>query len=150
MVHHFAVTASLLAIALVVVWLCSLGLWAMRDPFQRLQFNSPVVTIAAFCVLVAVWLEDPAWQSKIKMTIIAVLLAVMNSVLSHGTARAIRIRQLDRWPPSPDEKIPVYGNKGIAGAPPFAPRDSDPSSASSSGKPSSGKRSSRKPSSGER
>lgn len=92
----------------------------MRDAYQRLHYNAPVVLLSSVLVLAAVWLESSDWQSRIKVTFIFLVLAVTNSVLSHATARAIRIREKDAWPPTADEKIPVHVGKGTAGVPPFS------------------------------
>ena len=113
MIQHFAITATLLTIAVLLAWACSIGLLVMRDPYQRLNFSSPL-TISVLCILATVWVEESAWQAKIKMTIIAVVVALMNSVLVHTTARAIRIREQGQWPVKPEERIPTAGEDGAA------------------------------------
>ena len=60
-----------------------------------------------FLICIAVFVEESDSQARIKVILIAVLMAVMNSVLSHATARAIRIRQLGRWPLKPEENVPL-------------------------------------------
>lgn len=105
--HHPVITTILLAAAALLCLLCAVGLFAMRDAFQRLHFSSPIASLAIFFFVVAIWLEDPDWQSRIKSALIALFLFFMNSVLSHATARAIHIRRTGHWPPSPDEHLPI-------------------------------------------
>ncbi len=95
--------------------LCGLGLAVVRDPYQRLHFASPVTSVAVPLVVVAVWVEDPQWQSRVKATLVAVVLFLMNAVLSHATARAVRVRQVDRFAPAADEHIPLVKDRGEAG-----------------------------------
>lgn len=104
MVHHFYITAPLLALAAALTLISSIGLLCMRDAFQRLHYNAPVVTLASLCIVIAVWVEDPDWQARIKVICIFLILAVMNSVLNHATARAIRIREKGHWPPEQQQE----------------------------------------------
>jgi monovalent cation/proton antiporter MnhG/PhaG subunit len=120
MTHHPLITGSLLGIAVALAIVCSIGLLAMRDPYQRIHFTSPIVTLTMLLIGVAVFIEEPDSQARIKVVFIYLLMLVMNSVLSHATARAIRIRQLGRWPVTPDEQVPLVENKGIAGQSPLA------------------------------
>lgn len=112
---HPILSGILLGLAVALIMLCSIGLMVMRDPFQRLQFSSPVTTLAMFFIVVVVWVEDSEWQSRIKATLIGLIIFLMNSALSHATARAIRIRALDRWPVALDENIPLVKDHGKAG-----------------------------------
>ena len=115
MTHHPIIVGCLLGVAVLLCLLCGLGVAIVRDPYQRLQFNTPVASVAVPLVAAAVWVADPQWQSRIKATIVAVVILLMNAVLSHATARAARIRQLDRWAPTPDEHIPLVTDRGEAG-----------------------------------
>jgi multisubunit Na+/H+ antiporter MnhG subunit len=91
----------------------------MRDAYQRLHFSAPVVIISMLLIVIAVFVEESDRQARIKVTLIFVLMLVMNSVLSHATARAIRIRQMGRWNPSAEEQIPVLEDKELAGTGPY-------------------------------
>jgi monovalent cation/proton antiporter MnhG/PhaG subunit len=117
--HYPIFTGFLLGAAVVLTILCSLGLLVMRDAYQRIHFTSPIVTLSMLFVAVAVFIEESDSQARIKVVVIYVLMLVMNSVLSHATARAIRIREQGYWPPRPPEQIPVLNDKGIAGMPPY-------------------------------
>ena len=99
------IVACLLAVAVVLCLLCGIGTLVARDAFQRLQFNGPVAAVAVPLVAAAVWVGDPSWQARAKATIVAAVLLAMNAVLTHATARAVRIRDAGHWPPEPAERL---------------------------------------------
>jgi monovalent cation/proton antiporter MnhG/PhaG subunit len=107
MLHNILIV-SLLSLAVLLCFLCSLGVLVMRDPYQRLHFTSPVTSLAIFFITIAVFIDDQELSSRLKVVLIALILFMMNAILSHATARAIRIRKLGQWPPKPDEQIPVF------------------------------------------
>jgi multisubunit Na+/H+ antiporter MnhG subunit len=115
MAHHPIITGILLGTAVLLAILCSLGLLVMRNPYQRLQFSAPVVGVSIMLIVAAVWVEDAEWQSRIKATLIALILFFTNAILSHATARAIRIREVGHWPATEDEHVPIVGGQGEAG-----------------------------------
>jgi monovalent cation/proton antiporter MnhG/PhaG subunit len=115
MTHHPIITGALLAVAVALAIVCSIGVLVMRDAYQRLHFSAPVVTISMLLITIAVFIEEPDSQARIKVVLIFVLLLLMNSILSHATARAIRIRQVGHWEVDEKENVPLVENKGIAG-----------------------------------
>jgi monovalent cation/proton antiporter MnhG/PhaG subunit len=115
LIHHPYITGTLLAIAVGLAIVCSIGVMVMRDPFQRMHFTSPVTTWSVFLIIVAVWVEATDWQARIKVLIIGLILLVMNAILTHSSARAIRIQQVGHYEPRPEEKIPIVEDHGIAG-----------------------------------
>lgn len=112
--NHPHITIVLLAIAIALAVVCSIGLAVMRDAYQRLQFGSPVTTLSMWLILAAVWLEENQWQPRLKSALIALILLVMNGVLSHVTARAIRIRDEGHWPLK-EEPVPLMTKDGPVG-----------------------------------
>jgi monovalent cation/proton antiporter MnhG/PhaG subunit len=120
MTHHPIITGTLLGVAVGLAIICSIGLTAMRESYQRIHFSSPIVTLSMLLVVVAVFVEESDSQARIKVILIYIPMLVMNSIVNHATARAIRIRQAGQWEPTAQEKIPVVENKGIAGVAPFA------------------------------
>ncbi|HTW95720.1 MAG TPA: monovalent cation/H(+) antiporter subunit G [Tepidisphaeraceae bacterium] len=119
MTFHPIITGILLGVAVGLTLICSIGVLVMRDAYQRLHFSAPVVTISMPLIVIAIFLESDDPQARIKGCLIFVLLLVMNSILTHATARAFRIREMGRFDPTPQEKIPVVENRGIAGVAPF-------------------------------
>ena len=117
MTQHPLITGILLGGAVAIAILCAIGLVIMRDAYQRLHFPTPVVSLSALFITIAVFLEDNDASSRVKMVIIALVMFVMNGVLSHATARAVRIRNVGRWRVDPKEKIPLHDTDAFAGTP---------------------------------
>jgi monovalent cation/proton antiporter MnhG/PhaG subunit len=103
--HHPFITGLLVWAAVALAVLCSIGIVVMRDPFQRLHFSAAVVSWSAPLLTIAVWLEDSDWQARLKAILITLILFWMNSILTHATARAIRLRQVKHLEPHPNEGI---------------------------------------------
>ena len=97
----------LLAITVLLSLICCLGLVMMRDFYDRLHYMAPVSTIAAFCILAAVVVQEGWGQATLKTIIIVLVLFFMNATLTHATARADRVRKLGHWTADPKENIPV-------------------------------------------
>ena len=114
MIHHPYITGALLGIAVLLAFLCSIGLLVMRDPYQRMQFSTPIVSIPILLITIAIWIEDGEWQARIKSALIALILFLMNAVLSHATTRAIRIREVGRLEICAEEAIPTVDENGKA------------------------------------
>jgi monovalent cation/proton antiporter MnhG/PhaG subunit len=98
---HPILTSLLLGLAVALALICSIGIAVVRDTYQRIHFSAPIVAISMPLISVAVFLEEPDSQARIKAVAITVLLIVMNAVLGHATARAIYIRETGRWPDKP-------------------------------------------------
>lgn len=92
-------------IAVVTCLVCCLGIVLMKDFFERLHYMATVSTIATAALFIAVAIEHGWGQAMIKMGLIAVVLFLMNAVLTHATARAARVRGSGRWEPKGKEKI---------------------------------------------
>jgi monovalent cation/proton antiporter MnhG/PhaG subunit len=89
----------LLGLGVGVALLSSIGIVAMRDPYQRLHFISPPASLSALCVALAVFLGEKQKQAGGKAALVAFLLYFMNSVVTHATARAHFVREKGEWPP---------------------------------------------------
>lgn len=95
----------LLWIAVVVAWLSCLGMLLMDDILEKLHYLAPVTTVSMFAVLVAVVVEEGAGQAAMKTVVIAVVLLLINAVVSHATARAHRVQELGDWKPLDGESF---------------------------------------------
>jgi monovalent cation/proton antiporter MnhG/PhaG subunit len=89
----------LLALGVFVALLSSVGLVAMRDPYQRLHFITPPASLSALAVLLAIFLGEKQKQASAKAALVAFLLYFMNAVVTHATARAHFVREKGQWPP---------------------------------------------------
>lgn len=96
----------IVGLAILLTLISAYSLLLMRNAYELMHYSSPVVSLAVFLIAIAVWLSDKDWQSRLKVTLIAVLLFAMNSILTHATARAVRIRQAGHWEIQPEEQIP--------------------------------------------
>jgi monovalent cation/proton antiporter MnhG/PhaG subunit len=89
----------LLAFAVFVALLSSIGLVAMRDPYQRLHYITPPTSLCALVVTIAIFLGEKQKQAGGKAALVAFLLYLMNAVVTHATARAHFVREEGKWPP---------------------------------------------------
>jgi monovalent cation/proton antiporter MnhG/PhaG subunit len=109
MTGHPGVIGLLLGLAVTIAIVAAVGMATMRDTLQRLHFSALVVSLSTGLVAIAVWIDHSDAQARIKVLLTAGLLFVMNSILTHATARAARIRRLGSWDPQPDEQVAVLG-----------------------------------------
>lgn len=92
-----AVIAALLAGAVLLVLVASLGVLLMRDVLEKVHFVTPAALVAPILVAIAVTVQQ-GWAQTTTQTWLAVaIMAVTGPVLAHATARAIRIRQCGDW-----------------------------------------------------
>lgn len=99
------VVPALLGIAVAVALLSSVGLWLMRDPYQKLHFIAPPASLSALCVAIALFLGEKQKAAAGKGLLVAVLLYFMNAVITHATARAHYVREEGGWPPREDVEV---------------------------------------------
>ncbi|WP_306187308.1 MULTISPECIES: monovalent cation/H(+) antiporter subunit G [unclassified Streptomyces] len=99
---------------------CCVGVWWMRDVFDRLHFAAAGTTVGPVLIGVSVALSPFSSPSGTVQALAALLfLVVLNPVLTHATGRAARHRVLrDSGPPSPQG--PPENGHGSSGTPPEA------------------------------
>ncbi len=102
----------LLGICVLTALICCVALLIIRDFYARLHYLAPVTTVSAFALLAAVVVKEGWGQATLKTIIVALVLLLINAVLTHATARAGRVRKLGHWSPEPEEGIPGMGNRG--------------------------------------
>ncbi len=93
-----------LGTAIFIALLSAFFQMVMTRPLEKLQYTAPVSSLSIFLIGLAVWLDDSDWQSRIKVTFVALLLFFTNAVLTHATARAVRVRRLGHWRIQPSER----------------------------------------------
>ena len=89
----------LLGVAVLVTVFSAVGVAVMRDPYQKLHFIAPPASIAAICVVAALFIGEKQKQAAGKAVLVAFLLYFMNAVITHATARAHYVREKGTWPP---------------------------------------------------
>lgn len=98
MIEHDAILACL-AMTVICCWAGALGAWRMREPTQALHYLSLPTGMGATFLTVAVILQTGWGETAAKTIAICLIFIVTNSVGTHATARAIRVRQLGHWEP---------------------------------------------------
>jgi multisubunit Na+/H+ antiporter MnhG subunit len=111
---HPIITGTLLGLAVALAVLCCIGTAVMRDPLQRLHYSAPVVSLSFLLVAIAVWLEEHDPQARVKVILIGGVMFVMNAVLTHATAKAIRMKRTGHWEVREVDRIHVV----VPGKPP--------------------------------
>jgi multisubunit Na+/H+ antiporter MnhG subunit len=88
-----AVEDTLLAAGVVAELLCCGGVLSARDALSRLHFASAGTSVPPLLVAGAVVVHATAWTTTgVAAILVAAFLAFFGPVLTHGTARAARIR----------------------------------------------------------
>jgi multicomponent Na+:H+ antiporter subunit G len=101
----------------VIVWIlvvvafltCALSVLGVllthRNAYDGMHFTGPAASVAPVALAVAVIVDfGPFSQAGIKSVLVAVLLILLNAVVVHATARALRIREHGRWRLLPEER----------------------------------------------
>ena len=87
------VVLVLLALAFVVEALCCAGLFAMRNPFDRLHAVAPANILPPLLVAIAVLVQTGFSQATIKAILIAAAVILTSAIVTHAIARAARLRE---------------------------------------------------------
>jgi monovalent cation/proton antiporter MnhG/PhaG subunit len=102
--HNRLIVASLV-IVIVGCWAGTIGVWRMREPTQALHYLSLPATMGTIFLALAVLLETGWGSTTAKTILICLILIGTNSVGTHATARAIRVRQLGHWKPRKEDGV---------------------------------------------
>jgi multisubunit Na+/H+ antiporter MnhG subunit len=96
----------LVAVAFLTCAMSVLGvLLTHRNAYDGMHFTGPAASVAPIALAVAVIIDyGPLSQAGIKSVLIAVLLILLNAVVVHATARALRVREHGRWGLLPEER----------------------------------------------
>ena len=93
----------LLCLAVAVELLCGVALVVMENTYDRLHYLGPASLLGPLFVGAAVLIRHSSAQACIKIVLLALILWLIGPVLTHATARAIRIRQTGNVHARPDE-----------------------------------------------
>jgi multicomponent Na+:H+ antiporter subunit G len=93
----------LLALAVLVLWLCCLGVLRMRGVYNRLHFLGPASLLGAPLIAAAVLVDGGSTQASIKAITLTIILLVTGPVTSHALARAARVRETGKAEVNPRE-----------------------------------------------
>jgi multisubunit Na+/H+ antiporter MnhG subunit len=94
-----ATAGALITLAVVVALAGALGTWLMRDACQKLHYITLPCSISAWLIAAAVLISERQKISGLKVALVALVLFLMNAVVTQATARAGWVRNEGRWPP---------------------------------------------------
>ncbi len=97
----------LLAVGVLITLLSVLGMWRMRDPYQRMHYISAPAALSAACFTIAIFLQDGLKPEGFKALLTTLVLMGMNTAVTHAAARALRISETKDWNPPPGEEVPL-------------------------------------------
>jgi multisubunit Na+/H+ antiporter MnhG subunit len=92
-------------VALLSAWL----MLRMRDEYQMMHFMSPPASVSAILITVAIFLQRGLKPESFKAVFVTLVLMMMNTVVTHATARAFRIRECreQEWQPAAGQEVPL-------------------------------------------
>lgn len=94
-----------LTLLVAVCWIGCIGMLRMRNPTQALHFLSLPAGFGG-ALLPLVYICASGWTSAtLKSAVIALFLIAANSVVTHATARAFRVRDVGHWQPESGDQI---------------------------------------------
>jgi multicomponent Na+:H+ antiporter subunit G len=87
------VVAILLALSVLLCWLCALGVAVMPTAYDKLHYIAPAGLLGGAGVLLAMLIHSGFTTETGKVFLIVLLLWLSNPVLTYATARATITRQ---------------------------------------------------------
>ena len=88
--------AVLLGFGVLIELLSAVGVLVMRNPFDRLHYLAPAMSLGPLALAAAVLIAESDAQAKIKSVLIALVLLATGPILTHATARAAWTRSQGR------------------------------------------------------
>jgi multicomponent Na+:H+ antiporter subunit G len=101
--YRHVLVGGLLAAAVLVQWLCCLGVLRMRGVYNRLHFLGPASLLGPPLIAAAVLVDGASGQASVKAVLLAAILLLANPVTSHALARAARVSETGRAEAEPEE-----------------------------------------------
>jgi multicomponent Na+:H+ antiporter subunit G len=98
----------LLALGVGIEVLCALGVLVMSNVYDRLHYVG-AASFGALFVALAILVRDSFSLIADKALLVAVLMLASGPIMSHATARAVRVREHGHWSVQESERIEVEG-----------------------------------------
>lgn len=98
------VTDVLLALAVLVVLVSSLGVLVMREVYDKVHYVAPAAMVAPILVALAVTVQQGWSESTTEVWLAVVIMAATGPALAHATVRAARTRACGDWR-QPDDPV---------------------------------------------
>jgi multisubunit Na+/H+ antiporter MnhG subunit len=83
----------LLGSAVLLTLACSISVLLARDPLDGLHYLSPPATVAGPLIVLATLFGPHGAAAALRAALTVLVLVVVNAVVAHATARAIRVRK---------------------------------------------------------
>jgi multisubunit Na+/H+ antiporter MnhG subunit len=99
------VTLVLLALTVATCVLGVLGMWRMRTPTQALHYLSLPSALGSVLLAAAVLCQVGFHAVFFKTAAVSGVLLSFNSIVTHATARAFRVRELGHWEPQAGDAV---------------------------------------------
>jgi multisubunit Na+/H+ antiporter MnhG subunit len=94
----------LLGVGVAGAWVSGLGLWLMRGTFARLHYVGLASLLVPVVVALAIILDASSVQTSIKAAMVAIIFTVTTPAVTHATARALYVREMEeKHPPARHE-----------------------------------------------
>jgi multicomponent Na+:H+ antiporter subunit G len=94
----------LVASGVAAVWFSCLGMLVMPDPARRLHFVAPAATVGVVCVAAGVVAVEGLNAHGVRAALTALVVVMLSPVVTHATARALRVREVGNWNVLPGEE----------------------------------------------
>lgn len=96
-----------LAAGVLIILLSVLGMWRMKDPYQRMHYISPPASLGGAFITIAIFLQQGLKPESFKAVFTTLVLISMNTIVTHAAARAFRIAEIKDWNPEKGEEVPI-------------------------------------------
>lgn len=103
----------LLGLAVALTLACCFGMLRMRDAYQRMHFMAPPASLGVGLIVAAIFLQQGMKPESFKALFIVLVLLAMNTIVTHATARAFRIGEMEHWHPLPGQEVPIRGGDEV-------------------------------------
>lgn len=108
------VAAVLLTGGVGIALICCIGVLVLDDAFDRLHFITSANTLSSAFIALAVAVGTPFSNATLKTILLLVLMIISGPILSHATARAVRIRRHGEWRIFPEEVAVDESDLGLS------------------------------------
>ena len=98
------ITTFFLIAGIVAIILASAGIVLMPTIYSKLHFLSLASAVGVSSIVLAILISEGFNQAGIKSILLGAILLISNSLLSHATGRAGRIRTFDNWQKTSERK----------------------------------------------
>jgi multisubunit Na+/H+ antiporter MnhG subunit len=90
----------LLALAVAIVLISSVGLLVMRDAYQKIHYLTPAGMVAPVVVGAAVLVRSGLTLDTAETGLALLFVLIFSPFLTHATIRAVRVRETGDWRPA--------------------------------------------------